>query len=143
MKKLLLPIIVLLLSGCTQQTSQIQGLMILDCQGRGGEYQAETQTQNARCEFADESYCTVEAYNSDQGCYPEQTGKRELIECQGFESADTCTMQYDPVCAKIRLKNKDVWQTYSNACMACTSNTVLTEVQGYVKGACEDYAIIK
>jgi hypothetical protein len=134
MKKKLLFTTILLLSGCTQQSTQTPSKMEQDCLDKGGEYSAEAEL----CEFADGETCAAEDYNSEDGCYPEQTGKRELTLCEGYEGVDVCTMQYDPVCAKILVQGKTVWQTFSNNCVACVSKAT-----GYVPGGCESYEVIK
>ena len=122
------------LSGCTQQNTQALSLMEQDCMDKGGENSAEAEL----CEFADGEICAAEDYNSESGCYPEQTGKRELTLCEGYEEVDVCTMQYDPVCAKINVQGNTVWQTFSNNCAACVSKAI-----GYVPCECESYAVIK
>jgi hypothetical protein len=53
----------------------------------------------------------------------------DLLPCQD-PRPEVCTQQYDPVCA--RLQN-GAYQTYANACMACSH----PEVQAYRAGACE------
>lgn len=53
----------------------------------------------------------------------------ELMDCTPYEGADVCTMQYDPVCAKLATGG---WKTFSNACTACISG----EVAGYKGGEC-------
>ena len=145
MKKTLLILLPLLLSGCVEpQNSEVLSPQVQDCLDKGGEYATEWEgLQQEVCVFPDGSKCFAQDYNSEEGCYPEQTGKRELALCEGFEGLDVCTMQYDPVCAKIKISGDVVWQTFSNTCTACVSSTRTSNVMGYVEGACEDYAVTK
>ncbi len=57
--------------------------------------------------------------------------------CTEFSMADMCTMQYDPVCAKIKKTDLVIeWKTFSNACVACTLDDSDKEVIGYEMGEC-------
>ena len=53
----------------------------------------------------------------------------ELVACEE-PRPQLCTMQYDPVCG---LTANSQYQTYSNACSACSD----ASVSGHSPGACE------
>jgi len=46
---------------------------------------------------------------------------------------EICTMDYTPVCGRQQLDGVEQWKTYSNACTACSDDTVA----GYRKDACD------
>lgn len=58
----------------------------------------------------------------------------EFKECAGFQKGGICTMQYDPVCAKIQFDGGVFWATYGSACSACSDDQV--NVLGYMSGEC-------
>jgi hypothetical protein len=139
MRNSLLLIIPLLLTGCTQQNTQELSPLAQDCLNKEGQYFAEDE----RCVFPDGQVCFASDYRSDDGCYPEQIGKRETTPCVGYEGLDVCTLHYDPVCAKVQSGGNVVWQTFSNECMACVSSSNANRVLGFVEGECDDYAVTK
>ncbi len=58
---------------------------------------------------------------------------KTFIQCPPFNPERTmCTMQYDPVCAKIKTGSVINYRTAGNACSACTT----PEAIGYAKGEC-------
>jgi hypothetical protein len=64
------------------------------------------------------------------GCFSANL-KHDLIECTE-PRPEICTMDYTPVCGLQRVSGEEQWNTYSNACTACSDSTVI----GYVKDAC-------
>lgn len=58
-----------------------------------------------------------------------------LFNCTGYSAGGMCTMEYNPVCAKVpQTDGTFAWKTYGNACSACTTAT--EKVLGYKLGEC-------
>lgn len=58
-------------------------------------------------------------------------------QCPTFDPERTmCTMQFDPVCVKIKTPTGIVYKTGSNACSGCMSPDAIS----YVPGECKDKA---
>jgi hypothetical protein len=64
------------------------------------------------------------------GCAATKT-EQDIIACPE-PRPEVCTMDYTPVCALKRESGYELWITYSNACSACTDETVA----GYRKDTC-------
>jgi hypothetical protein len=57
-------------------------------------------------------------------------------DCGRYAGAGACTMEYNPVCAKVNASGAVKWQTYGNGCSACASNASGETVMGYRPGEC-------
>ncbi|MBE0407375.1 hypothetical protein ACT3TI_10690 [Psychrobacter sp. AOP22-C1-22] len=56
-----------------------------------------------------------------------------FTKCPPYNPEQTmCTMQYDPVCVKIKNRSGISYRTAGNACSACGTTVAI----GYVKGQC-------
>ncbi|MGM8885659.1 hypothetical protein ACS8FD_06925 [Psychrobacter sp. 1U2] len=56
-----------------------------------------------------------------------------FTKCPPYNPEQTmCTMQYDPVCVKIKTNSGVNYRTAGNACSACGTTTAI----GYIKGQC-------
>jgi putative hemolysin len=59
-----------------------------------------------------------------------------LITCEEFEGADTCIEEYNPVCGRIIGKDgMPEWKEFSNHCLACISNEIIS---GVIYGKCKN-----
>jgi putative hemolysin len=63
-----------------------------------------------------------------------------LSDCSGYSGGHICTMEYNPVCAKIEVGVQApygiVWKTVSNSCVACTTGSRTEVTVGYMMGEC-------
>ncbi len=58
-----------------------------------------------------------------------------FIKCPPYNPEQTmCTMQYDPVCVKIKTNSGVSYRTAGNACSACGSTAAL----GFIEGKCSE-----
>lgn len=83
------------------------------------------------CMFPNGNECELEDYFSGR-C---GVDSGNLSVCTGFGAVGVCTLDYTPVCAKLADGSTESWETFSNACVACTTS-MRREVVGYVKGVC-------
>ncbi|MDD5112317.1 MAG: DUF333 domain-containing protein [Candidatus Altiarchaeota archaeon] len=60
-----------------------------------------------------------------------------LRDCSRYAGAGACTMEYAPVCGKVRANGVFKEETFGNACTACTRNTPGEAVVGYRQGECQ------
>ena len=68
-------------------------------------------------------------------------GNNGLQICGAYQAGGAtvaCTMEYNPVCAKVQTGNTTEWKTFGNACTACTSGIATEQVAvlGYKQGEC-------
>lgn len=65
---------------------------------------------------------------------------KDVMSCMPFEGIESCTNQYDQVCAIIENEAEGIklreYRTFNNACLACTAG-VNGEVIGYKAVACD------
>jgi hypothetical protein len=67
---------------------------------------------------------------------PEPKPAVQSTSCEGFPRESVlCSMIYQPVCATV--KGSSVPVTYSNGCMACSDEKVIS----YTQGACEEKTV--
>lgn len=54
-----------------------------------------------------------------------------FTQCPPFNSEKTmCTMQYDPVCVKVKTNSGIISRTAGNACSACGTSAAISHVKG-------------
>ena len=58
-----------------------------------------------------------------------------FVKCPPYNPDQTmCTMQYDPVCVKVKTPSGVSYRTAGNACSACGTTVAL----GFIKGKCSE-----
>ncbi|MBD3388043.1 MAG: DUF333 domain-containing protein [Candidatus Altiarchaeales archaeon] len=88
------------------------------------------------CVFSNGNECEIRSYY-DGRCSPYTDS---MTECRGYEPDTLCSSEYNPVCAEVRVGNQTPYtfeaMTFSNPCVACTTESKFRRVIGYKIGVC-------